>query len=300
MNERKAGLWAAISSYALWGILPLYWKLLKGLEAYEILAHRIIWSFLFMIPLLAAAKKKKLLLDTVHSLFSRSRKGWLIMAAALLISANWCLFIWAVTHDHIVDSSFGYYINPLVSVFLGVILFKERLSLLKWISISIAFIGILGMSLWIGRFPFISLGLALTFGLYGAVKKDLRISPFISITLETLLVLPAALAYATMLGTGGNSHFFVGNSLYTFCLIFAGPVTAVPLLLFSAGANRLPLNVLGFCQYISPSLSLLLGVFLYNEPFTEIQLFGFSSIWTALLLFTIADTRENRAENPPS
>lgn len=296
MPERKQGLIAAIGGYLLWGILPLYWKLLEGVGAYEILAHRILWSFVCMVFVLAVLKKGQEFRGTVKELLSHRKRGLLMVSAAFLITANWCLFIWAVTHDHIVDSSFGYYINPLVSVFLGVFLFHERLSKLKWLSIGIAFLGILVMSFLIGHFPVVSLGLAITFALYGAAKKELHISPFVSITLETLLVLPLALGYVLFLEVDGSSHFLAGNSQFTLCLAGAGVVTALPLLLFSAGANHLPLNVLGFCQYISPSLSLLIGLFLYHEPFTEIQLFGFATIWISLVLFTISDFRESRKE----
>lgn len=296
MTERKQGLLAALGGYLLWGILPLYWKLLEGVGAYEILAHRIVWSFACMVLVLAVLKRGPEFRDTVSDLLVHRKRGFLMISAALLITANWCIFIWAVTHDHIVDSSFGYYINPLVSVFLGVLLFHERLSKLKWFSIAIAFFGILVMSFLIGHFPVVSLDQAITFALYGAAKKELHMSPFISITLETLLVLPLALGYLFFLEGDGTSHFMAGNMQFTLCLAGAGIVTALPLLLFSAGANHLPLNVLGFCQYISPSLSLLIGLFLYHEPFTEIQLFGFSTIWISLVLFTISDFRENREQ----
>lgn len=294
MTEYKKGLLAALACYILWGVLPLYWKLLEGTDAYEILAHRIIWSFVFMALLLAALGMGSLFRNTIKDLCSHSLKGALMVSASLLITANWCIFIWAVTHDHIVDSSFGYYINPLVSVLLGVFLFHEKLSKLKWASIVIAFLGITGMSIELGRLPLISVGLALTFALYGAAKKKLHINPFISITLETLLVLPWALGYALWLYVAGEGHFLAGSPATDGLLMGAGIVTAAPLVLFSTGANHLPLNVLGFCQYLSPSLSLLLGIFLYHEPFSTVQLAGFATIWTALLIFSISDFREQR------
>lgn len=294
LQNRRKGLWAAIACYIIWGVLPLYWKLLSGAGAYEILAHRIIWSFVFMTVLLLFLGMGPLFRDTVKSLCTHRIKGVLMIAASFLITANWCIFIWAVTHDHIVDSSFGYYINPLVNVFLGVLLFHERLSKLKWFSIIIALIGIIGMSVELGRLPLVSVSLAFTFALYGAAKKKLHINPFVSITLETLLVLPLALWYAGSLYLSGEGHFLVGNAAMNWLFIGAGIVTAIPLVLFSTGANNLPLNVLGFCQYLSPSLSLLLGIFLYHEPFTTVQLAGFSTIWISLVLFTISDFREQR------
>lgn len=294
MQNRRKGLWAAIACYIIWGILPLYWKLLSGAGAYEILAHRIIWSFVFMTVLLLFLGMGPLFRDTVKSLCTHRIKGVLMIAASFLITANWCIFIWAVTHDHIVDSSFGYYINPLVNVFLGVLLFHEKLSKLKWLSIIIALIGIIGMSVELGRLPLVSVSLAFTFALYGAAKKKLHINPFVSITLETLLVLPLALWYAGSLYLAGEGHFLMGNAAMNWLFVGAGIVTAIPLVLFSTGANNLPLNVLGFCQYLSPSLSLLLGIFLYHEPFTTVQLAGFSTIWISLVLFTISDFREQR------
>lgn len=294
LQNRRKGLWAAIACYIIWGILPLYWKLLSGAGAYEILAHRIIWSFVFMTVLLLFLGMGPLFRDTVKSLCTHRIKGVLMIAASFLITANWCIFIWAVTHDHIVDSSFGYYINPLVNVFLGVLLFHEKLSKLKWLSIIIALIGIIGMSVELGRLPLVSVSLAFTFALYGAAKKKLHINPFVSITLETLLVLPLALWYAGSLYLAGEGHFLMGNAAMNWLFVGAGIVTAIPLVLFSTGANNLPLNVLGFCQYLSPSLSLLLGIFLYHEPFTTVQLAGFSTIWISLVLFTISDFREQR------
>ncbi|WP_297011513.1 EamA family transporter RarD [uncultured Dialister sp.] len=294
LQNRRKGLWAAIACYIIWGVLPLYWKLLSGAGAYEILAHRIIWSFVFMTVLLLFLGMGPLFRDTVKSLCTHRIKGVLMIAASFLITANWCIFIWAVTHDHIVDSSFGYYINPLVNVFLGVLLFHEKLSKLKWLSIIIALIGIIGMSVELGRLPLVSVSLAFTFALYGAAKKKLHINPFVSITLETLLVLPLALWYAGSLYLSGEGHFLVGNAAMNWLFIGAGIVTATPLVLFSSGANNLPLNVLGFCQYLSPSLSLLLGIFLYHEPFNVVQIIGFSVIWISLVLFTISDFREQR------
>ena len=294
MQNRKKGLLAALVCYCLWGILPLYWKLLESASAYEILAHRIIWSLLFMIILLALFRMGGIFRDTVKDLISHRLRGALMIAASFLITANWCIFIWAVTHDHIVDSSFGYYINPLVNVFLGVLLFHERLSKLKWLSIIIALIGIIGMSVELGRLPLVSVSLAFTFALYGAAKKKLHINPFVSITLETLLVMPLALWYVMNLYLSGEGHFLMGNAAMNWLFVGAGIVTAIPLVLFSTGANNLPLNVLGFCQYLSPSLSLLLGIFLYHEPFSTVQLAGFATIWTALLLFSLSDFREQR------
>lgn len=291
MTQYKTGLFCALGGYILWGVLPIYWKLLGQVGAYEILAHRLIWSFVFMVGLLTLSKLWPKTKELLHEFWTDKKKGLLMISASLLITVNWLVFIWAVTHDRIVESSFGYYINPLVSVCLGLLLFKEKLTKLKWISMGIAMIGISYMTYELGRLPFISLTLALTFAFYGAVKKKLSMNPFISITLETFLSLPLAFYFAT---TPLENHelMFLGNSsTLTYLLIGAGAVTALPLVLFSAGANRLPLNVLGFCQYLSPTISLLIAVTLYGEPFQEKEIISFSFIWVALVLFTYSDYR---------
>ena len=227
-------------------------------------------------------------------LWADKSRGALLALASFLITANWCIFIWAVTNRHVVDTSVGYYMNPLVSVLLGVVCFHERLSKMKWFSIAVAAAGISVMTWELGRFPLIAVGLASTFALYGAVKKKLNLDAFYSITLETFFVLPFALAYVLSLGNDGIGHFTVNDLRTAVFLIGAGAVTATPLVLFSIGANDLPLNVLGFCQYISPSITLLLGIFLFGEPFTRAQVSAFSFIWSALAVFTIADWRERK------
>lgn len=227
-------------------------------------------------------------------LWADKSRGALLALASFLITANWCIFIWAVTNRHVVDTSVGYYMNPLVSVLLGVVCFHERLSKMKWFSIAVAAAGIGVMTWELERIPLIAVGLASTFALYGAVKKKLNLDAFYSITLETFFVLPFALAYVFFLGNDGIGHFNVDDLRTAVFLIGAGAVTATPLVLFSIGANDLPLNVLGFCQYISPSITLLLGIFLFGEPFTRAQVSAFSFIWSALAVFTIADWRERK------
>lgn len=298
MKERNLGMAAAIGCYVLWGILPIYWKQLEGAAgAYEILAHRMIWSFVFMTFVLYGGKLFPKFRATVQELWENKGKGLLMLAASALITVNWLIFIWAVNHDRIVESSFGYYINPLFSVMLGIVFFGERLSAGKWAAMAVAFAGISYMTWQMGQLPLIAVGLALSFGLYGAAKKQLCLNPFISLTLETLLALPVAFWFALMPMEGMTPQFGNGNVSVMALLMGAGVVTALPLLLFSMGANRLPLNVLGFCQYLSPSLSLAVAVFLYGEPFTAVEGISFSFIWAALVLFTAADWVENRRKD---
>ena len=254
MKKRNLGLTAAVGSYLLWGLLPVYWKQLSAVSAYEILSHRIIWSFFFMLMILSFMGRMVSFWEECKHLWADKSRGALLALASFLITANWCIFIWAVTNRHVVDTSVGYYMNPLVSVLLGVVCFHERLSKMKWFSIAVAAAGIGVMTWELGRFPLIAVGLASTFALYGAVKKKLNLDAFYSITLETFFVLPFALAYVLSLGNDGMGHFTVDDLRTAVFLIGAGAVTATPLVLFSIGANDLPLNVLGFCQYISPSI----------------------------------------------
>lgn len=294
MKKRNLGLTAAIGSYLLWGLLPVYWKQLSAVSAYEILSHRIIWSFFFMLLVLSFLGRMGSFWEECKNLWRNKRRSALLVLASFLITANWCIFIWAVTNRHVVDTSVGYYMNPLVSVLLGVVCFHERLSKMKWFSIAIAAAGIGVMTWELGRLPLIAVGLASTFALYGAVKKKLNLDAFYSITLETFFVLPFALAYVFFLGNDGIGHFTADDLRTTAFLIGAGAVTATPLVLFSVGANGLPLNVLGFCQYIAPSITLLLGIFLFGEPFARAQAIAFAFIWSALAVFTIADWRERK------
>lgn len=287
MNRFHTGLLAALGSFFLWGLLPLYWKQLDHVAAWEILAHRIIWSFVFMTILLAVRGKLSGLFALLGKLWADKKKGLALFAASLLITSNWCIFIWAVVNGHILDTSVGYYINPLMSVFLGVLLFHERLSPLQWTAIALVAFGIGYMTIDMGKLPLVAVGLALTFSLYGAVKKELSIDAWYSITLETLAVFPFALAYVLYLAWAGDGHFAMAAKDTVF-LAGAGIVTALPLVLFSAGANALPLSILGFCQYLSPTMSLLLGVFVYGEPFTETEQVTFPLIWLAVILFSLA------------
>jgi chloramphenicol-sensitive protein RarD len=280
----------AAGAYILWGILPIYWKFIFFVPAYEILAHRIIWSFVFMVIVMAVLKEKARFFSEVREvLASRKKIAWLL-AAAFLISANWGIFIWAVTQSRIVETSLGYYINPLLSVLLGIIVLKEKLSLCQLISVLLAGIGVLYLTVHFGSIPWISLSLALTFGLYGLCKKEIHISGMTSVTLETLLAMPLSLLYVIYLDSKGLSSFSFAFDQTTWFLMGAGVVTAVPLLLFAMGASRLSLTVLGFIQYLSPTLTLLIGIFVYHENFTAVHMVAFTFIWLALLVFSVAKT----------
>lgn len=292
MELANSGLAAAISAYLLWGILPLYWELLQDASAYEILSHRIIWSFVFMGMIIVAMRRIDVLRRECSSLWRNKKRGVTLLAASVLISINWLTYIWAVNNGRVLETSLGYYINPLVSVVLGVIIFKETLGKAKWISVALASMGIVFMTVNLGELPWIAVVLSTTFALYGALKKKLQLSPFTSIFLETMLILPITLWYIFYLYNSGKSHFLTGDVNYTLLFMGAGIVTAVPLVLFNAGANKLPLNVLGFTQYISPTMGFLLGIFYFKEAFDFTKMIGFCFIWLALAVFTIGNSHK--------
>ena len=299
MQKQKAGMAAALGTYVIWGLLPLYWNLLAAATADEILAQRACWSFLFMLLVLVVTRRWQAFKRDCRELWRDKKRGLLLIAAAVLITLNWLTYIWAVNNNHVIDTSIGYYINPLMSVLFGVIFFRERLTASKKVSFALAAIGILLMTYELGKLPWIAVALALTFAVYGAVKKKLHLAPFSSITLETLLMLPAAIPYTIFLMQTPQSHFGPAFPLLTLLLAGTGVITAVPLLLFSYAANTLPLNVLGFFQYLSPTVALLLGIFFFHEPFGLQQLFAFGFIWAALLIFTLSESLHHRAAKPP-
>lgn len=263
---------AALSTYLIWGVLPLYWNLLARAEANEILAHRIIWSFFFMVVVLMVTKRWQSFKEDCRALWQNKKRGAILLLAAFTISLNWLTYIWAVNHGHVIDTSIGYYINPLMSVLFGIVFFRERISGLKKISLLLAAIGIVLMTYQLGKLPWVAVVLAVSFSVYGALKKQLHLNPFSSITLETLLMVPFAVPYIGMLMMSPANHFSLATPDLALYLMGTGVVTAVPLVLFSYGANLLPLNVLGFFQYISPTIGLLLGIFFFHETFGMAQI----------------------------
>lgn len=287
----KGGFLAALSAYVIWGILPIYWKLLQTAGAYEILAHRVLWSFVFMFVLLAFLRKRGDVKRDILAVCRDTKRLLAVAGGGFIVTANWGTYIWAVNHGYIVETSLGYYINPLVSVALGVFVFKETLSLAKKAAFAIAAIGILNMTWQLGEVPYIALFLAISFAVYGALKKHARLDPFLGIALETLFVAPFALAYMAHLDSTGASTFTLDDPMHALLLIGAGIVTATPLILFARGVNTLPLNVIGFLQYCAPTLALIIGVFLYGEPFTPAHAVSFSFIWLALILFSTSEWR---------
>ena len=292
-GKHKQGIFFGLAAYVLWGILPVYWKALELVSPFEILSSRFMWSCVFVFLLIIFQKKWPLFAKEVKQVFSNVKTGAAMAAAGITISFNWGTFIWAVNNGHIVETSMGYYINPLVSILFAVVFLRERLDKMQLAAITCAFIGVASMVYSFGKIPWVSLTLAFTFALYGLLKKILPVSALTSIMLETLLITPLALVYEYSLWQQGVSFYASGNLQVIMMLTGAGVVTAIPLLLFTAGARLLPLKIIGFLQYISPTLTLLIGVFVYNEAFTASHLLAFGWIWAALLLFIVSQLRSN-------
>ena len=293
MNDYKKGLACGLGAYVLWGVLPVYWKLLDDVLPFEILSSRFMWSCVFVALLIIFQGKLPLFLTEVKSIFSSFKTGAAMVSAAFVISINWGSFIWAVNNGHIVETSMGYYINPLVSVLFAVLFLRERLNKMQIAAVLCACVGVASMVWSFGKLPWVSLTLAISFALYGLIKKLLPVSSLTSIMLETLIITPLALMYEYTLWQQGVSFYASGDTQVLCLLAGAGAVTAVPLLLFTAGAKLLPLKIIGFLQYISPTLTLLLGVFVYGEPFTASHLLAFGWIWAALALFVVSQLRSN-------
>ncbi|WP_373894082.1 EamA family transporter RarD [Virgibacillus natechei] len=271
-------------AYVLWGFLPIYWKLVEDVPAGETLAHRIVWSFIFMLGIVLILRKWTPFIKELNVIIRNKKRLLGITLASILISLNWLTFIWAVNSDHVIQASLGYYINPLISILLGIIVLKEKVTRRQGLSFALAGIGVIYLTFSFGIFPWISIILALTFGFYGLLKKSLDVSAMFGLTIETMIVTPIAGLY--LFAIPGSA--FTLESLASpvnFLLIGAGVVTAVPLLLFASGAKLIPLAMVGFLQYIAPTIMLILGVFLFDEPFTSGHAVAFVFIWSALFIY---------------
>ncbi|WP_221568738.1 EamA family transporter RarD [Alkalihalobacillus sp. TS-13] len=290
-KEQVAGIAAGANAYIIWGFLPLYWKLVHHVPSEEVLAHRMIWSSVFMLLVLLILGRMKTFVRELKELKRDRRKLVGIILAAGFITLNWYAYIWAVNNNHIVEASLGYYINPLVSVLMGVIVLKERLCFWQMISFLLALIGVLNLTLHFGSFPWVAMTLALSFGFYGLLKKLTALGALTGLTIETMLITPVALIYISFLGANGSSAFKLSDPSTTLLLAGAGVVTAIPLLLFATGANRTSLSMMGFLQYLAPTISLILGIFLYHETFSKVHLLSFTFIWVALTIFTLSNTK---------
>ncbi len=284
----KRGIWYAAGAYVVWGLLPIYWKALQAIPALEILAHRIVWACVFTFLLVIVRRQWRPL-----GIALRQPKILAAFAASgLLLTANWYIYIWAVNDGHIVETSLGYFINPLVNVLLGVLFLSERLRMGQIVAIGIALLGVLVLAFHYGSPPWIALSLAGTFGLYGLLRKTASLDSLVGLGVETLLIVPLAVGYLFWLGPAGA---FGQVGLVTQLLVIGtGVITAIPLLLFAAGARKITMTSLGILQYIAPTLQFAIGVLIYGELLTPARLAGFSLIWLALAIYSLESLWRSR------
>ena len=288
----QTGILSAALAFLCWGLFPLYFHAIDDVPPTQILAHRMLWSLLFLAIVLTVRRQWSWL-----RLARQPRVLGTFMASACLLSINWLIYIWAVNNNHVIESSLGYFINPLVNIMFGYLLLNERLRRTQWMAIGVAALGVVWLTWQAGTVPWIALALATSFGGYGLMRKTAPLGALEGLSFETLVLFPLAACYVTWLTVHGQNAFVNTPSNVTRALLMAaGPITAVPLLLFASGARRIPLSILGLLQYISPTLQFLLGVWLFHEAFTPERLVGFVLIWSALALFAI----EGVLKRPPS
>jgi chloramphenicol-sensitive protein RarD len=289
LKNSKTGLIFGVSAYVLWGLFPLYWPLLEPAGAFEIVGHRAVWSLVFCVIALTLTKAIKPAIATMK----RPRVFIKLFAATALISINWIVYIWATNNGHVVEASLGYYINPIIIIAIGVLLLKEKMRKLQWASVSIAAFGVLVLTIDYGRLPWIALALALSWGTYGFIKKQLGLGALEGLGIETAISAPFYLAYLAWIGSQGDGHFTYQPGL-TLLLIGSGVVTAIPLLLFNGAGNRLPYTIIGLLQFITPTLQFSIGVWVRHEEMSQARWAGFLIIWTALVVLATDLVRSSR------
>lgn len=292
-SDERRGLTAAIASFLLWGAMPLYWHLLKSVPALQILLHRIVWSTLLVGGWLLWRERHGWL-----RVLARPRVAWMLAASGLLIGANWGLYIWAVNNGHVVESSLGYFINPLLNVLLGVVFLRERLTRTQWLSVGVATVGVAWLALRFGQLPWIALALAATFALYGLIRKLVAVDAMAGLAIEGGYLLLPALAVLGWSETHGAGGFLALGGGYgaarDVLLVASGALTALPLIGFAYGVRRAPLSTIGLLQYISPTLQFLIGVFAFHEAFDRDRAIGFACIWVALAMFALDGWQRSR------
>ena len=277
----RSGIIYAALAFLCWGLFPIYFHALGDVPPMQILAHRMLWSLGFLLIVLVLRRQWKWL-----NVVRQPRVFFSFVLSAVLLSANWLVYIWSVTNHHVIEASLGYFINPLVNIMLGYLILKERLRTVQWVAIAIAALGVAWLTWQTGTVPWIALFLAFSFGSYGLLRKTAALGALEGLSFETIVLFPLAAAYVIWLTVNGQNVFINTDSDTTrVLLVMAGPLTAIPLLLFASGARRIPLSILGLLQYLSPTLQFLLGVWLFKEAFTADRLVGFALIWSALILF---------------
>jgi chloramphenicol-sensitive protein RarD len=281
-REVNRGIVYALVAYTLWGFFPVYLKALAAVPAPEILAHRMLWSLVFVGALLAIRRRW----DWVRTVVREPRVLRWFVASATVVTVNWGVYIWAVNADRVVDSSLGYFINPLVNVLIGAAFLHERLRPAQWVAVACAASGVLWLTVQAGEPPWVGLVLGVSFGIYGLLRRTAALGALEGLALETLLLVPLALGYLVWLTLHDRNVFLAASPTLQLLLLAAGPATALPLLFFAAGARRIPFSTLGLLQYVGPTLQLILGVWLYHEPFPPAKIAGYAAIWVALLIYS--------------
>lgn len=292
--DRK-GILYGLGAYALWGFFPIYWKFLHHVPALQVIGHRIGWSFILLILIVLVTGQWR----QFRSALVAPKTLGIYSIAAVLLTINWLVYVWGVNAGFIVETSLGYFINPLLSVLLGVIFLRERLRPSQWVPVALAAAGVLYLTFVYGRLPWIALSLAFSFGFYGFVKKLAPLGSLYGLTLETALAFPVALIYLAFVQATGTGAFLREGLQTDLLLIGAGAVTTIPLLMFASAARQIPLTVIGLLQYIAPTLQFLIGVFIYKEPFDQAHLIGFGIVWVALIIFWVENYLAHRAPVEP-
>lgn len=293
MKEQRKGVLLGFIAYIFWGVIPIYWKLMPMVDPLDILCYRIVWSFLFMLIYIFVTKKWTLFLAEVKSVLKDKKKLFAIICAAILISLNWFTFIYTVSQGHVTQASLGYYMNPLVNVLLATLILKERLSRSGLIACGLALTGVVLLTIQTGQLPLAPLIMAVTFSFYGLIKKGVSVSSYTGLTIETFVILPIALMYLIFFSKQGFMNYEGSTNLL---LVGAGVVTAIPLLLFAEAAKKISYIILGFIQYVGPTLMLLSALFIYHEPYSLEQFMAFGFIWLGIAVFTYGNIYTYRKE----
>lgn len=292
-NQTRRGIFFAVGAFGIWGLNPLYFRLIRQVSAPEIIAHRVIWMVILMLLAVAAMRRFPVLLGFMRN----PRTMALLAVTAILIAINWLTFTWAVTHEHVLDTSMGYFINPLANVFLGMIFLGERLRPGQILSVTLAGAGVVYMIIQHGTLPWIAIVLPISFGLYGLLRKQIEVDSINGLLIEAIILSPLAIAYLIYLGATSEIIFLQESWGTRLLITFCGPITIAPLVLFASCVRRIPLSTVGIIQYLAPSTTFLLGVFAFREPFDAVQLTTFACIWCSLIIFTTEGILHNRSES---
>ena len=290
MPEQRRGFIYGFAAYLIWGLFPLYWKMLDHSGAIELLAHRVLWSLVTIAILVVVLRK----FAQVKALLREPRRRWPLVGAAFLISVNWGTYIWAVNHGRVVETSLGYFITPLFTVLLGVVVLKEQLRVLQWVALAVAFVAVAGLTIENGRPPWVAIILTFSFGFYGLTKKQAGAGAIEGMAIESATVAPLALAAIVVLGAQGQSTVTYHGAGYLTLVLLTGPITAVPLLLFGASATRVSMTTLGLLNYIAPIMQFVCGVLVFHEEMSPMRWAGFGLVWLALAIFTLDSMNRRR------